>query len=78
MILKELMNLANSHLDDQTNQAIITIHAYFDSLQIEDLKKAGYLLILNFYKYLKNNQLQHYVMVIKRMIPKRKERNVMF
>lgn len=29
------------NLDDQTNQAIITIHAYFDSLQIEDLKKAA-------------------------------------
>ncbi|KAK8889255.1 hypothetical protein M9Y10_034001 [Tritrichomonas musculus] len=41
MILIELMNLANSQLDDQTNQAIITIPAYFSKEQIDDTKKAA-------------------------------------
>ena len=40
MILIELMKIANSHLNDQTNKAIITIPAYFTKEQIEDTKRA--------------------------------------
>ena len=41
MILTELMNLANSQLNIQTNQAIITVPANFTNEQIEDTKRAA-------------------------------------
>lgn len=41
MILTALMNLANSHLKDKTNQAIITVPAYFTEKQRDETKKAA-------------------------------------
>ena len=41
MILTELVNLANSHLETNINQAIITIPAYFDQMQIDDTRRAA-------------------------------------
>lgn len=40
-ILTALMELANSHLKEKTNQAIITIPAYFTKQQREETKKAA-------------------------------------
>lgn len=41
MILKELVNMANSHLENTTNRVIITIPANFNSKQKKDTLKAA-------------------------------------
>lgn len=41
MILIELMKLANDHLKEKTNQAIITVPAYFTKEQRDETKKAA-------------------------------------